>query len=99
MREEDHHSLDYEERFAEEEVVLSACDEEQEEMDCLFTDDDFEKFKALPAIMNVPAPLTSGVPEVFEEMKSFSPAVAIEQPKKTAVQPTSFKISPDHPQI
>ena len=28
IREEDHHSLDDEERFAEDEVVLSACDEE-----------------------------------------------------------------------
>ena len=92
MREEDNHSLDNEERFAEDEVVLSACDEQQEEIDCLFTDDDFEKFKALPVNMNVP--LTPGATQVFEEFKSVPPP--IEQPKKI---PTTFKISPDHPQI
>ncbi len=93
MREEVlHHSLDNEERFAEDEVVLSACDEQQEEIDCLFTDDDFEKFKALPVNINVP--LTPGAPQVFEELKSVPPPV--EQAKK---MPTTFKISPDHPQI
>ena len=64
-------------------------------MDCLFGDDDFERFKALPpAVMNVPVTAT----QVTEEMKSLSPAVAFEQPKKME-QPKSFKISPDHPQI
>ena len=71
--------------------MLSACDdEEQEGTDCLFGDDDFEKFKALPFI-----PMEMGATQVFEEIQSLQPTVAFEQPKI----PTSFKISPDHPQI
>jgi hypothetical protein len=93
---EHHSSLDNEERFAEDQVVLSACEDEQEVIDCLFGDDDFEKFKALPVVMNVAAPVSS---QVIEEVKSsLPPAVAIEQPKKIE-QPASFKINPDHPQI
>jgi hypothetical protein len=53
IREDDMCIFPHDERFAEDEVVLSDCGQEQEGVDCLFGDEDFEKFKALPVVMDV----------------------------------------------
>ena len=95
-QEVEHHSLDDDERFAEDHVVLSACDDEQEAMDCLFGDDDFERFKALPVMMDATVPPSRRVTQIIEETESLPPAVAFQQPKQMK-EPASFKISPDHP--
>ncbi len=84
-----------EERFAEDHVVLSDCDDErpveESNPNYPYCDDDYEAFKALPVL--VPNPSPQVIPEV--------PLSHVEQnqAKAVCVASSTFKISPDHPQI